>query len=138
MELIFRDPDGGQDPADMSRVIELVRSAGADYWNGASGDAGLEWFDREEERHLTIFFLGAPGFHLVYDDPDRGLLAAMPAKPPAKPRWVDIRVGGNPKRITSGQAVGRGEAERILIHFAEHGGPDPGHSWQPVRWPDMS
>lgn len=138
MELIFRDPDGGQDSADMSQVIELVRSAGTDYWNGASGDAGLEWFDGEEERHLTIFFLGEPGFHLVYDDPELGLLAAMPAKEPPTPRWVDIRVGGNPKRISSRQAVSRAEAERILLHFAERGEPDPRHGWDPVRWPDMS
>ncbi len=137
MALTFRGPDRYLDPADIQEVLQLVRERGADYWNTNSGDASLVWNGPEGERRLTLYFLGREGFHLVYREPDGGRVAAMPGKPPAKPKWVDIPVGGNPKRISSAQAVSRREAEPILTHFAEHGAPDPRHDWKPVRWPEM-
>lgn len=139
MALTFRGPDRFLDPADIQEVIQLIRERGADYWNGGSGDSSLVWTGPgEEQRRLTLFYLGREGFHIVYREPEGGRVAAMPARAPARPRWVDIEVGGNPMRISSGQAVSRREAERILTRFAEQGEPDPRHRWEPVRWPDVS
>lgn len=138
MSFSFHGTDRFRDPADIEEVLDLVRHRGSDYWNCNSGDSQLAWQGPQGKRLLTIYFLGEPGFHLVYHHPEGELLAAMPAKEPAKPKWVDIQVGGNPMRISSRQAVSRREAERILTHFAEHGEPDPRHDWQHVRWPDMS
>lgn len=138
MTLTFRGPDRFLDPADIGEVLKLVREQGADYWNSNSGDASLVRSGPEGERRLTLYFLGREGFHLVFRQPDGSRVAALPAKPPARPKWVDIPVGGNLKRISSGQAVSRREAEPILLYFAEHGEPDPRRTWQPVRWPEMS
>jgi Immunity protein Imm1 len=137
MPLRFHGTDRLCDPADIEEVIDLVRNRGSDYWNGNSGVSELAWRGAEGERRLWIFFLGEPGFHLVYYEPDGHRVAAIPAKPPAKPKWVDIPVGGDPKRISSGQAVSRREAEAILRRFAADGERDPGHCWEPVRWPEM-
>lgn len=137
MALTFRGSDRFLDPADIEEVLQLVRERGADFWNANSGDASLVWSGSEGERRLTLYFLGPEGFHLVFRQPDGSQIAAMPAKAPERPKWVDIPVGGNPMRISSGQAVSRREAEPILVHFAEHGEPDPRHGWQPVRWPEM-
>jgi hypothetical protein len=138
MALTFRGPDRFLDPADIQEVVQLVRERGADYWNSNSGDASLVWSGPDGKRRLTLFFLGRSGFHLVYRGSDDRPVAAMPARAPARAKWVDIEVGGNPMRISSGQAVSRREAELILLHFAERGEPDPKHRWEPVRWPDVS
>ena len=137
MALTFRGPDRYLDPADIQEVLQLVRERGTDYWNTNSGDAVLAWRGPQGERRLILYFLGREGFHLVYRQPDGGRMAAIPAKPPERPKWVDIPVGGNAMRISSGQAVSRREAEPILLYFAEHGEPDPKRTWLPVDWPEM-
>ena len=136
MELTFRGPKADWPVDDIEEVIRLVREAGSDFWNVGAGDAGLVRREGDEQRRLTIYFLpvGRGSFQLVWRGDDE-LLSALPTKPPARPQWVDIQVGGNPKRISSGQALGRREAEQVVRHFAELGTRDPRHEWTPPKWP---
>lgn len=138
MELTFRGPRADCPVDDLDKFIRLIREAGSDYWNVGAGDAGLLRREGDEQRRLSIYFLpeGPGAFQLVWrGDGSDELLAALPAKPPARPHWVDIQVGGNPKRISSGQALGRREAEQVIRHFAEQGSRDPRHEWAPPKWP---
>jgi hypothetical protein len=139
MELIFRGPDGRRGPVeDIDDVIHQIREAGTDYWNVNAGDAGLIRREGDEERRLSIYFLplGPGAIQLIWrGDGKEELLSALPARPPARPTWVDIQVGGNPKRISSGQALTRREAEQVIRHFAEHGSRDPRHEWVTPKWP---
>ena len=125
MTLTFRGPDRYLDPADMEEVLQLVREKGSDYWNTNSGDASLVWSGPGEERRLTLYFLGREGFHLVFRQPDGSRIAALPAKPPARPKWIDIPVGGNPKRIQlrSGGQPPRSRADPALLRRAWRTGP---------------
>jgi hypothetical protein len=138
MELTFRGPKEDWPVDDIEEVVRLIREAGSDFWNVGAGDAGLVRRDGEDLRRLTIYFLPVShgSFQLVWrGDGSEDLQTALPAKPTARPQWVDIQVGGNPKRISSGQALGRREAEGVIRHFAEHGTRDPGHEWVSPKWP---
>lgn len=138
MELTYRGPDGRRPVDNIEDVLRLIREAGSNYWNVNSGDAGLIRKEGSDQRRLSIYFLpvGRGLFQLVWrGEMDDGLLAAIPARPPARARWVDIQVGGNPHRLSTGQALSRREAEQVISHFAQYGSRDPRHQWEPVKWP---
>src|SRR5262245_8262512 len=111
MELIFRGPDGNRLVNEIDEVVRLIRKASNDFWeNSSSGDAELTRKDGDEQHRLSLYFLpgGGGSFQLVWrGEMDVGLLTPLPTRPPAKPEWVDIFVGGNPKRISSGQTLNR-------------------------------
>jgi hypothetical protein len=132
MKLTWYAPSG-ESRADMpvAELLAHIRRSGAGYWSVGSGGGLLE--RGTGEKAMEIYFVPRLGFHLIFRDGRSGPKAAERSPLPERPKWVEIHVGGEPMRISSRQTLGRDEAERAVRHFAEHGAPDPGQSWQPAR-----
>lgn len=132
MKLTWNAPSGER-RADMpvAELLAHIRRGGADYWSVGSGGGLLE--RGSGGKAMEVYFVPRLGFHLILRDGRSAPKAAERSPPPARPRWVEIYVGGERTQISSRQTVNRREAERVLRHFADHGAPDPGSNWQPVR-----
>lgn len=132
MKLTWYAPSG-ESRADMpvAELLAHVRRSGGDYWSVGSGGGLLE--RGSGEKAMEVYFVPRLGFHLILRNGRAAPKAAERSPPPARPRWVEIYVGGELTRISSRQTLNRREAEQALRHFAEHGTPDPGRIWQPVR-----
>lgn len=130
MKLIWYAPSGEvKSGVDLAELLGRIRSGGADYWSVGSGGGLLE----RGARTMEVYFLPRIGFHLILNDGRTGPRAAERDPPPARPKWVEIYVGGEPMRISSRQTLDRAGAERALRHFAEHGSADPNQDWRPAR-----
>lgn len=132
MKLTWYAPSGER-RADLpvAELLAHIRRGGGDYWSVGSGGGLLE--RGSGEKAMEIYFVPRLGFHLILRDGRGGPKAAERSPPPARPRWVEIYVGGERMPISSRQTLNRDEAEQAVRHFAEHGAPDPERTWQPVR-----
>jgi acyl carrier protein len=132
--LTYKPPSGEELRDDaLDELVRRIRKGGASYWNVGAGEAAAYFGERERSPRIVISFVPRAGFHLVYHGGSEHHIAAHPARPPAKPKWVEIDVCGEPTPVSTAQCVSREEAEAVLRHFAQHRTRYPALEWAQAR-----
>jgi acyl carrier protein len=134
LRLTYHDPSGAThvDIA-VDAVVARIRNAGPSYWNVGSGGATLHRGRAGSTARIDIYYVPRAGFHLIHHGRSKYAHTALPAQPPAKPRWTTIYVCGDGEEISTAQCITRAEAEAVLRQFAADGSMSPAVTWAANR-----